>query len=71
VLLDADLIRSPGSPSLDNLRVAVHAGLILRTRTRQVPSISGISADCVEIGHHCRWNLERRRLKVLAKMREG
>jgi hypothetical protein len=29
------------------------------------------SADCIEIGNHFRRNLKTRRLKVLAKMREG
>jgi hypothetical protein len=35
-----------------------------------VPPISGISADCVEIGDHLR-NLKHRRLKILAKMLDG
>jgi hypothetical protein len=50
---------------------SIPARFVNRREGKRSPRISGISADCVEIGNHFRGDLKHRRLKILAKMLEG
>jgi hypothetical protein len=58
-------------PSIPSRNNRLFDWFVNRREGKRSPPISGISADCVEIGNHFRGNLEHRRLKILAKMFEG